>query len=175
MDRNIVWFLRKSLTVTAAKKKSKSHKLSPALKNLPGAENLNSREQRIFVRRTLSTYQTMKGKAAPQDLPFSIHEWRLWVLACLGQPCRYCQEKLRPKIFSADHANPVARGGSLALDNIHLICQGCNKAKGILSDAEFSQLVDLLKTWEPRIRGDVIGRLKVGQAQIRRLRGGGVK
>lgn len=75
--------------------------------------------------------------------------------------CRYCQVELTPKNFGLDHITPVSRGGSNDLDNLQQVCQSCNKAKGSLTNTEFSDLLALLNTWDDRGK-HTLARLKRG-------------
>ena len=45
--------------------------------------------------------------------------------------CEYCLSQLRfcPDPFSVEHILPLAKGGSDALNNLALSCQGCNNHK----------------------------------------------
>jgi len=45
--------------------------------------------------------------------------------------CEYCQsqEQYSPDPFSVEHIVPLSRGGTNALDNLALACQGCNNRK----------------------------------------------
>ncbi|HEX9732890.1 MAG TPA: HNH endonuclease [Thermoanaerobaculia bacterium] len=52
--------------------------------------------------------------------------------------CEYCksQAAYSPDTFSIEHIVPIARGGSHALANLALSCQGCNNRKFISIEAE---------------------------------------
>lgn len=108
-------------------------------------------------------------KSEHGELPFSVSEYREIVHASLSSPCPYCGEALKAKEFSCDHETPLERGGSPDLWNLRIICLSCNKAKGRLNAVEFSYLMELLFSWEQRVRNELLGRLKAG-ASVLRLR-----
>ena len=53
-----------------------------------------------------------------------------------GGACHYCARPWGHHLHK-DHAVPVSRGGSDALDNLVPACGDCNQAKGALTDREF--------------------------------------
>lgn len=48
-----------------------------------------------------------------------------------GGCCEYCQSqaKFSPDPFSIEHILPLSKGGTNAIDNLALACQGCNNYK----------------------------------------------
>jgi 5-methylcytosine-specific restriction endonuclease McrA len=60
-----------------------------------------------------------------------------------GLHCVYCDEDLRDKEIHLDHVEPESRGGATTFNNLQVTCRKCNLAKGILSEAEFT---DRLRT-----------------------------
>lgn len=66
----------------------------------------------------------------------------------LGKKCPYCGEEITTENMGLDHKTPTSRGGSNNPENIHLTCQKCNKRKGEMTDQRFTELLQLLDTWE---------------------------
>jgi 5-methylcytosine-specific restriction endonuclease McrA len=64
--------------------------------------------------------------------------------------------------FQVDHRTPIARGGRHQLDNLAVSCAPCNSAKGKLTEAEFRQLLALVRTWHPAAAEDLLRRLRQG-------------
>lgn len=59
--------------------------------------------------------------------------------------CPYCGIYLQPDKVSPDHQTPLQLGGTTSLDNLELVCERCNRAKGILTDGQFRQLLEMVK------------------------------
>lgn len=83
--------------------------------------------------------------------------------------CPYCRAKLSHVNVSLDHKVPVKRGGGHLASNIVLCCRSCNKIKGEMTDAEFTDLIRLLHEWSVRHRNlklydDVLTTMKVGNS-----------
>lgn len=51
--------------------------------------------------------------------------------------CNYCGRKLGMNYLHVDHKVPLARGGSIRLSNLQLLCSPCNTRKGGMTDGEF--------------------------------------
>jgi hypothetical protein len=85
----------------------------------------------------------------------------------LDGPCPYCRQRLTPANFSLDHAQPVSCGGAWGRWNLEVCCLRYNQTKGILSAEHFRGLLALLASWEPRVRQDVLARLRAGGKLIR--------
>lgn len=80
----------------------------------------------------------------------------------IGNPlCEYCR---LPVCFSVslDHRTPIARGGKHRLENLAVCCSRCNAMKGLLTQAEFSELRAALLSLEPKARADIERRLIAG-------------
>lgn len=101
-------------------------------------------------------------------LPFAIDELRALAKSKMGEECRYCHEKLTPRIMSIDHRKPVARGGSWRMGNIQVICASCNTAKGNMTGKEFARLYRVLSTFDPTAKRQLLGRIKAGAAMYKR-------
>jgi hypothetical protein len=59
-----------------------------------------------------------------------------------------------------DHAVPLSRGGSWGLENIDVICQGCNAIKGDGTPEEFNAFLSFLEREVPLWRTSLLKRLK---------------
>ncbi len=99
----------------------------------------------------------------------------------LGNNCKYCGVKLELNNMSLDHKTPLAHSvrktskrGRYARDydltpeqvkelnsesNLHFVCLTCNRAKGNLTDEEYSSLLNYLSD-KPRVKQIVIAKLK---------------
>lgn len=124
----------------------------------------------IFMRLTGSRYENMDNRMERKKLPplpFSKANFRSHILSALrGQEdgfvrCRYCLGFFALKEITADHAIPLSRGGSTALDNIEYPCQPCNQQKGSLTPTEFLDLLKFLEEKLPMGRKDVLSRLQM--------------
>lgn len=56
-----------------------------------------------------------------------------------GRRCVYCDEDLSSAEIHMDHVIPESQGGSTTYNNLQVTCRKCNLAKGILTEAEFTQ------------------------------------
>lgn len=66
----------------------------------------------------------------------------------LGGYCRYCGEKITTENMALDHKTPQSRGGKDSISNVHIVCQPCNKKKGILTHKEYTKLWDVVFMWD---------------------------
>lgn len=101
----------------------------------------------------------------------------------LGTPCKYCNIELTIKNMSLDHKIPLphaARKASKATqysrditlskediirlneeDNLHFVCLTCNRAKGNMTDEEYSSLLEFLSD-KQHMKMIVLAKLKGG-------------
>jgi 5-methylcytosine-specific restriction endonuclease McrA len=101
-----------------------------------------------------------------RPLPFTVEEFRVWLRLRLGGEdgkirCPYCSQWLLITTIAVDHLQPIARGGTLALDNLGLPCQPCNARKGKLTPDEYKTLYDALQKWPAAAAQDVLHRLEI--------------
>ena len=68
------------------------------------------------------------------------------ILNVSASHCPYCTIKLTLLNISLDHRCPLGRGGTNAADNLQLVCQRCNRAKGTFSHDEFAKLANFRLT-----------------------------
>ena len=80
--------------------------------------------------------------------------------------CAYCARALNTKIFSVDHAQPVVRGGTSALDNLRACCKHCNEVKESMTEAEYRQLLALVAGWQDGGK-KLLARLRSAQVFLR--------
>lgn len=81
----------------------------------------------------------------------------------LNQPftCFYTKEPLTLKTMHIDHKLPVVRGGDNSLPNLCIASAGINRAKGSMTEKEFTGLLKLVSTWEDKGK-KILTRLKQG-------------
>lgn len=115
-----------------------------------------------FMTRTAAIFRHQKERAAAAMVALNYTIYDLRNAAKKTIICRYCDTPLTPDNISADHADPIDRGGSFNLFNIDITCISCNKAKGNLTAKEFADLSKLSKTWPETIRKKFFARLKLG-------------
>jgi 5-methylcytosine-specific restriction endonuclease McrA len=129
-------------------------------------------ERTLLTRRTYTMYrhQCERADKAGMSVPYSLDELRALVSFQIdsGHVCEFCREPLKAKTFSLDHDVPIERGGIWDLSNLHVICDRCNRAKGIMSGAEFESVLRVLREMPAATRNDTLGRLRAGGA-MRRL------
>lgn len=122
-----------------------------------------------FVDVTRSRYQGMCDRMKKKKLPpppFTLEQFRADVLSVMGGnedgaiQCRYCKRFFTLSETAVDHATPLSRGGSSALDNLDYPCRQCNSRKGSLTLAEYEALLAYLDTVHPLARKDVLSRLE---------------
>ena len=130
-----------------------------------GVMAFDKKTYRVFVRRTGSIYQNQKRRL--KDTGYEIHQFRKLVEEAIGQPCPFCETILTAFNFSADHSQPVSRGGSTALDNLEICCERCNQIKGMMTGTEFFGLMDFIRNWEPKVKINLLARLRAGGRLIR--------
>ena len=81
-----------------------------------------------------------------EEVPTKV-EIKEWLLSQLPWTCYYTGEALGTDI-GVDHKVALARGGGYGLDNLVLVSKKLNMAKGVMSDAEFMELLCLTARWE---------------------------
>jgi 5-methylcytosine-specific restriction endonuclease McrA len=139
-----------------------------AMKKALTEERKSMREKQkrsVFMQRTLSIYNANKKRAEREKFPlpdYTLEEFRVWAEAQLTAGCYYCPEKLTAKSFTVDHWCPLVRGGVNCLRNQFLTCKPCNFQKGKLTGCEFTDLLYLLREFEPVAASDVKRRLTIG-------------
>lgn len=85
----------------------------------------------------------------------------------MGGFCPYCLGELSVENFQIDHAEPTARGGAAALDNLTVCCASCNQAKGPMTAAEFLALRLLLAEFPAEVARNTLTRLRSGRARFK--------
>ena len=84
--------------------------------------------------------------------------------------CPYCGIQIPWMDLSIDHKIPRSRGGTDDPNNLVWVDIDCNMVKGNMTDAEFTEFVQLLQT-QPRLKELLWGRLKASGFIYRRLGG----
>jgi 5-methylcytosine-specific restriction endonuclease McrA len=84
-----------------------------------------------------------------EPLPFTLDEFREWVITRLGGEqgvgrCEYCNAPIDIRSMDADHQTPRSQGGSLDLENLAVACNQCNQQKGGMSCRAFVILLKLI-------------------------------
>ncbi|MBL8797365.1 MAG: HNH endonuclease [Planctomycetia bacterium] len=128
--------------------------------------SFDKRTYAAFIKRTHCIYHHQK-KRAKDALDYQLPEFRQLVQQTLGAPCPYCDVALTVFNFSVDHVRPLSRGGSHAIGNLALCCERCNQIKGMMTDGEFCELIDMIRCWEPQVRTNLLARLRAGGKLIR--------
>lgn len=120
----------------------------------------------VYVRRTEDWYLHLRQQAcdAGHVIDFNLLDVRALVLYSLGhRRCRYCRGAVEPGTFALAYKVPADRGGSFTFHNLVVVCQDCHEAKGILDDAEYKELLGLLRSWSPPVRRHLLGLLQFGR------------
>lgn len=73
--------------------------------------------------------------------------------------CHYSGEALDRDKFQIDHKIPLSIGGTYSLDNIVISSPKMNRAKGSLTDKEFSNLLTFLESLGERGKSYILSRL----------------
>jgi 5-methylcytosine-specific restriction endonuclease McrA len=123
----------------------------------------------FFALRTRTCFhnQQRRAREAGQPLDYSLDQLRVLVGTTLGRPCRYCGDKLDPANWSLDHQTPTSRGGSFTLANLAVICEPCNRVKGVLDAQEYARLWEVIRSWPKRSRSNLLARLRAGATVAR--------
>jgi 5-methylcytosine-specific restriction endonuclease McrA len=133
----------------------------------------------LFLRRTSDQFRSMARRVSEltdkrgrlirvgRTLPFTLPEYRGWVLKQLRGAeegcglCAYCKRWIDAGTLVPDHKDPLARGGSLALDNLAPSCAPCNHRKGKMSAAGFEYLLACAAKLSEPDRTDLMQRLEI--------------
>jgi 5-methylcytosine-specific restriction endonuclease McrA len=124
---------------------------------------LDVRQHAVFVNRTQAVYHAHKqrARAAGLFLDYRLEDLRAFVLNNLGdRTCHYCRGPVTVDAFALNSRIPPERGGSYAFHNLSVTCADCDAAKGFLDYVEFKELMELLRTWAPGVRGRFLARLR---------------
>jgi hypothetical protein len=127
---------------------------------------LSERHQAVFMQRCEQLYQRQwrRAQAAGQILDYPLVDLRHFVFHNLGRHhCHYCCGPVEANTFEIDAKIPPERGGSFNFHNMVVVCKDCCQAKGWLDHFEYRELINLLRSWAPRIRRNFIARLQAGR------------
>lgn len=98
-------------------------------------------ERNRHVQQANSHTSTLRVRYPEQAERIPVKDLAAWIEPRRGAPCPYCQ---RPA-FHVDHRAPLSRGGEHAFENLQMVCEVCNRAKGALTEAEFLEWISALK------------------------------
>lgn len=121
-----------------------------------------------YGKRTCQMLANQKKRAEEHGvaIPYDLASLRAKVAMALSGPeggqCPHCKKALTAYNFSADHIEPISRGGSWGLENVEIVCKACNEVKGPLSRVEFKQLINAIAEWPEEIRVNLFARIKAG-------------
>lgn len=111
------------------------------------------------------TYRIWKSLKAMDPRPaMTLDEFRemvdhrQWRRSLLWR-CMFCRELIAITELSFDHLNPRSQGGETAPGNLGECCRKCNRIKGAIDQKHFYDLCNLVRTWTPAERKDVMRRL----------------
>ena len=76
--------------------------------------------------------------------------------------CEYTNELVKIADIQIDHRTPISRGGSFGIENLAITTAQSNQRKGSLLQSEFLELLQLLDSFEPVAKTDVLTRLRRG-------------
>lgn len=106
--------------------------------------------KRFKVRLWKSGRKAGRVRQAGREVPFTVDEFRAWVLDKLGGKasgcglCVYCKRPITAEDLTVEHAMPITRGGELGFSNLDISCADCNRAKGQLTASEFLEVKNAL-------------------------------
>lgn len=82
-----------------------------------------------------------------KDTTPSIKELQRW-MTLPSYTCYYSLQVLALDEITIDHKIPLNRGGDNSLDNLCFCSSHMNTVKGDMTEKEFRELLELVKTWE---------------------------
>jgi 5-methylcytosine-specific restriction endonuclease McrA len=128
--------------------------------------------ENYLKKRSLRAYHNMKARANKVyvALPFTLEQFREWLRPKFGingeTRCEYSGELILVENFSVDHRQPVARGGSWALENLALCSEKQNLRKGIMTKGEYAIFAAMVTTHLPHeVQQSIWRKLEIGDVQ----------
>lgn len=137
------------------------------------------RQKTLFTRKTYTWFSNMKARAKGTFLSFTLAEFRGHVAICfciIEHPtadnppvCILCGNRVTLETAVMAHLVPLKRGGTWDLGNLWPAHDECNRIQGELLIAEYSLLMQLLRTFPEKARVNILTRLKTagGFARLR--------
>ena len=98
-------------------------------------------------------------------LPFTRREFTAWLWKQMGLQailCPYCRAPIDILSMQLDHKTPLRRGGGPELDNLQVLCKGCNGSKGEFTHEEYSALVVFMESEGAAFRQRLEGVMRNG-------------
>lgn len=106
-----------------------------------------------------------------RELPFTLQEFRRWVIEKVGMGtarCHYCPRSIDALTFEPDHYVPLELDGGIGLDNLVPACSDCNRLKGAMPPLDFIALMEFLDLRISSVgRADIKKRLRAGAMGIK--------
>ena len=99
-------------------------------------------------------------------LPFTRRQFHKWLWDAVGLQavaCVYCRAPIDVLSLSLDHKTPLRRGGGPELDNLQVICKGCNGSKGQFAHEEYVLIVAFMDGPGASFRQRLEGVLRNGE------------
>jgi len=118
-----------------------------------------------FMRKTLSIFngQVRRADELGRKPSYTLEIFRRFFRAGLDAGCHYTGVRLTLKTATVDHDEPIARGGTFNLDNLKVCSVSANFQKGIMTGAEYSQLMEQARILlDPVALDDLKRRLTTG-------------
>jgi hypothetical protein len=129
--------------------------------SLPG---FTTKAQQKFNKRSgqlvAALNQRMRKKGFSGNLP--LKKGREILASGVGQPCKFCGERIKISTMSPDHPMPIARGGDPW--TMECICISCQREKGELTAEEFAQFLADVRKYSPEAQADIHQRMRAGGA-----------
>ena len=103
-------------------------------------------QARALRSRWLSRFRNVHPEKDQSEVPTTdaITKW----LKSIDFTCYFTGAKLDKTTLQYDHLHPINRGGSFSLSNIVTVTPEINQIKGTMSEKEFTQLYELILSWE---------------------------
>jgi len=103
-------------------------------------------------------YKKVRTKVSSINANYGIKAEDL-IAEAYGTECLYCDRKLVVSNISIDHIIPQSRGGENSIENTHVICNRCNRRKGVLDHLEYISILVFLSTKSELFRNYVLRKL----------------
>jgi len=128
------------MSVAKAHRSPEHSTFSPAV-SLPVAAESGRAQDAMTQHLEIDPEDVAPLRRWPWEKPGREHLWqkvlREAALHKQGGRCAYCRQPLSKAEITADHADPLSRGGRTKPSNIRAACDPCNQVKGSLTEYEF--------------------------------------
>lgn len=126
-------------------------------------------ERSLFLERTAQIFECHRrwARSIGKILHYHLEEFRTFIESRLAdRHCPYCRAVLRPADFRLEHKVPINRQGRFQLKNLVVCCVACQKAKSVLDDTEFRDMLAVLSTWPKPVERHFLARLRAGTGAV---------